>query len=97
MNLNNEMMMKGIKAEHEQQLTDLSWGVPPSYCQQFAPHGAQVEERPLLIERSDLEPFVKARVVAVGAVYGRLSLGVISTLAWRDDSSRVVSKKGDEL
>lgn len=40
-----------------------------------------MEEGPLLVEESDLQPLVKARVVAVGAVYGRLTLGVVRALA----------------
>lgn len=40
-----------------------------------------MEEGPLLVERSDLKPLVEAWVIAVGAVYGRLPLGVVRALA----------------
>lgn len=40
-----------------------------------------MEEGPLLVERGDLEPLVESRVVAVGGVDGRLTLGVVGALA----------------
>ena len=51
-----------------------------------------MEEGPLLVERGDLKPLIEARVVAVGAVYGRLALSVIGALAWEGTSAGVLNK-----